>query len=383
MKALIDIFMAGDRSLQPTIESYISAQAALQSVSNPSGSLTNGSGLGEPKFEANGTAFKGAWGRPQRDGPALRATALIAYARWLLDDDQPSTVTSVLWPIIRNDLSYIGQYWNQTGFDLWEETSGSSFFTVAAQYRALVEGAALAARIDQACPACESQAPELLCFLQGFWEGEYILANINEDNGRTRKDCGSVLSTIQTFDPDAGCDDATFQPCSSRALSNHKVVTDSFRSIYGINSGVNNSSAVAVGRYPEDVYMGGNPWYLCTTAAAEQLYNALFQWNKTGSIGVTETSLAFFQPFSSSITAGDYSSSSETFKILIAAIKSYADGYMGIVEKNTPSNGTLFEQFSRYDGTPLSAIDLTWSCTSRFSSCLLAAVDEQTQMLQS
>ena len=383
MKVLIESFVAGDSSLQPTIESYISAQAALQSVSNPSGSLSNGSGLGEPKFEANGTAFNGDWGRPQRDGPALRATALIAYARWLVGNDQSSIVTSGLWPIISNDLSYVGEYWNQTGFDLWEETSGSSFFTIAAQHRALVEGAALAAGINQSCQACDSQAPQILCFLQDFWEGQYTLANINEDNGRTRKDCGSVLSTIQTFDPDAGCDDTSFQPCSSRALSNHKVVTDSFRSMYEINSGLPNSSAVAVGRYPEDVYMGGNPWYLCTAAAAEQLYDALFQWNRTGSIEVTDTSLAFFQSFSSNVAAGNYSSSSETFRNLTTAIRSYADGYLGIVEKYTPVNGTLFEQFSRADGSPLSAIDLTWSCVSCLWPGLLAAADKHTQMPQS
>lgn len=34
---------------------------------------------------------------------------------------------------------------------------------------------------------------------------------------------------------------------------------------------------------------------------------------------------------------------------------------MSIVEKYTPTNGSLAEQFSRSDGTPLSAGDLTWS----------------------
>jgi hypothetical protein len=92
--------------------------------------------------------------------------------------------------------------------------------------------------------------------------------------------------------------------CSDRALANHKVVTDSFRSIYSINSGIAEGTAVAVGRYPEDSYQGGNPWYLNTLAAAEQLYDALYTWNKQGYITVTATSLAFFQDFSSSVTAG-------------------------------------------------------------------------------
>lgn len=257
---LVDTFIAGDVSLQPEIDDYVSAQALLQTVVNPSGDLTDGSGLGEPKFEANGTAFTGPWGRPQRDGPALRATALIAYSRWLIANGRQSNVSASIWPIIANDLSYVGQYWNRTGFDLWEEVDGSSFFTTAVQHRALVEGQALAEQIGKSCPACISQAPQVLCFLQSFWNGAFITSNINTQSSRNGRDANSILGSIHTFDPEATCDDITFQPCSSRALANHKEVTDSFRPIYGINAGIPKGAAVAVGRYTEDVYMGGNPW---------------------------------------------------------------------------------------------------------------------------
>uniref|UniRef100_A0A8H7N451 glucan 1,4-alpha-glucosidase n=1 Tax=Bionectria ochroleuca TaxID=29856 RepID=A0A8H7N451_BIOOC len=67
-KALVERFIAGDSSLQTVIDYYVSSQAKLQTVSNPSGSPDSG-GLGEPKFNVDGTAFTGAWGRPQRDGP--------------------------------------------------------------------------------------------------------------------------------------------------------------------------------------------------------------------------------------------------------------------------------------------------------------------------
>lgn len=284
MKILVDTLIAGDASLQPTIERYIIAQAKLQAIHNPSGHLSDGAGLGEPKFNADGTAFTGAWGRPQRDGSALRATALITYATWLIANGRGTSLTdaaangttsdtvdptALLWPVISNDLNYVGQYWNQTGFDPWEETGGSSFFTIAVQHRALVEGNTLARKIKKSCPGCVSEAPQILCFLQNFWNGKYINANINEDNGRTRKDANTLLGSIHTFDPSAGCDDSTFQPCSPRALANHKVVTDSFRSIYKINAGIPEGKAVAVGRYVEDVYQGkaiidrnelANPW---------------------------------------------------------------------------------------------------------------------------
>jgi glucoamylase len=79
----VDQLIAGNKSLEPLIQQYISAQAKLQTVNNPSGGLCSG-GLAEPKFEVNLTPFTGAWGRPQRDGPALRATAMIAYSRYLI-----------------------------------------------------------------------------------------------------------------------------------------------------------------------------------------------------------------------------------------------------------------------------------------------------------
>ena len=293
---------------------------------------------------------------------ALRATALIAYSRWLLDNGGTSTVTNIVWPIIRNDLSYVEQYWNQTGYDLWEEIDGSSFFTTAAQHRALVEGNTLATSIDQTCSGCESQAPQILCFLQSYWNGDYIVANINVDDGRSGIDANSILGSIHTFDPAAtSCDDSTFQPCSEKALANHKVVTDAFRTLYSINSGIPEGTAVAVGRYPEDVYMGGNPWYLCTLAAAEQLYDALYQWDQIGSITVSSANLAFFQDLDSSVATGTYSSSSATYSTLTSAVKTYADGYMSVIEQYTPTGGALSEQFSATNGTPVSAIDLTWS----------------------
>jgi glucoamylase len=103
---LIDEFIFGNTALLPTIWDYVHAQAKLQTVSNPSGTfLPQGLGLGEPKFQVDGTRFNGAWGRPQRDGPALRAIALMTFSNWLIENGQSSTAKTIIWPIISNDLS--------------------------------------------------------------------------------------------------------------------------------------------------------------------------------------------------------------------------------------------------------------------------------------
>jgi len=58
--------------------------------------------------------------------------------------------------------------------------------------------------------------------------------------------------------------------------------------------------------------LSGNPWYLNTLAAAEQLYDALYIWNKTGTITVTDVSLPFFKDFLSTVTSGTYAASTPT-----------------------------------------------------------------------
>ncbi|EEU45836.1 uncharacterized protein NECHADRAFT_92513 [Fusarium vanettenii 77-13-4] len=313
--------------------------------------------------------YTGGWGRPQRDGPALRATAMITYANWLISNGYTSTANDIVWPVIRNDLNYVAQYWTQTGFDLWEEVRGSSFFTTAAQYRALVEGSALAKALGKSGDTYSNIAPQTLCFLQTYWvsNGKYVDSNINVNDGRTGKDANSILASIHNFDPSIGCDAATFQPCSDKALANHKAVTDTFRS-YNLNKGIAQGTAVAIGRYIEDVYYNGNPWYLTTLAAAEQLYDAVYVWKQKGSITVTDTSLSFFKDLVSSVSTGTYASGSTTFQQIIDAVSTYADGYVGIVRKYVGPNGALAEQFSKDNGTPMSADDLTWSYAAFLSA---------------
>jgi glucoamylase len=58
---------------------------------------------------------------------------------------------------------------------------------------------------------------------------------------------------------------------------------------------------------------------------------------------------------------GTYAKQSTTYSSIMDAVRSYADGYMAIVQKYAPSNGGLSEQFNKADGSPLSAVDLTWS----------------------
>lgn len=169
-KFLIDQYTSDggfDGSLRTLIDLFVDSQAHIQQISNPSGTVYTG-GLGEPKFRINETAFTDPWGRPQRDGPALRATTIITYANWLLANHNVSHVQHTLWPVIRLDLDYVADNWNASTFDLWEEVNSLSFFTAAVQHRALHQGAALASAIGEPslASAYSTQADRVFCFLQ-------------------------------------------------------------------------------------------------------------------------------------------------------------------------------------------------------------------------
>lgn len=156
-----------------------------------------------------------------------------------------------------------------------------------------------------------------------------MVSNVG-NNDRTGKDANSIITSNHLFDPKANCSDITFQPCSPKALANHKAVTDSFRDEYGINGEIAKGKAVAVGRYNEDDYMGGNPWYLTTMAAAEQLYAALYQWDAQSSLSITDVSLSFFTDIYPDAAVDDYAADSQKYKDITAAVKTYADGYMSV-----------------------------------------------------
>jgi glucoamylase len=103
---------------------------------------------------------------------------------------------------------------------------------------------------------------------------------------------------------------------------------------------------------------------LSTFSVAEQLYDALLTWESTGFIEVTEISLAFFRQLWPNTHTGKYYQLEWEYWQIRRAVKIFADGFIEIAAKYTPSDGSLSEQFDRQTGAPTSARDLTWSYAS-------------------
>ncbi|SAM84642.1 related to Glucoamylase precursor [Ustilago bromivora] len=371
---------------QPTLDRTLLTNYANAEKVHQQNAARSSSSQGEPKFNVDGSLFTGPWGRPQNDGPALRASSLMAFAKRIGLND-PFT-TSTLYQanlnggsIIKNDLEYVAHNWQSSSFDLWEEVQGTHFFNLMVQYRSLIDGAKFATSMNDpgAATYYNQQAAAIKSKLQSFWDSSngYIQA-YQGVSGRSGLDCSVMLGALKGWDTTnntAAVDATVFGPGSDKVLATHKKYVDSFRSLYSINKNAAAPAAVGTGRYREDTYNGnstsqGNPWYICTLAAAEVLNTAVSVANSRGSLSVTSTSLPFYRQFSSSAAAGTFSSGSSQYTALTSRMRAMANGFVDIVNFHSWPNGSLNEQFNRDTGFNQGARDLTWSYAAFVSNDL-------------
>lgn len=357
-KALVDEFTLGtDDSLRGIIDEFSLAQVRMQHTENPAGSVSTG-GLAEVKFSLDLKPDTGTWSRPQNDGPPLRANILISYAEWLLAGKNTSFVEQVLWPSISLDIDHVINHWNEPSFELWEIVWTDSYWTAAMQARAVYTAFNLGRKLgyDEQVNRWEAVAASILCFMQSFWKGKDGVVASTTVRDRSGVDSATVLASIYNWDPAAGCDPLTLQPCSDRALANLKAVVDGFRS-YPINP---KEGAAAIGLWTEDqIYF--HPWYLATFGVAEQLYDALMSWDRAGEITVTSTSQPFFRQFVSGIRASNFKKGNPTYRKIVAGVQEFADNTIMIAAKYTGAGGSLPQQFHNQTGEPVGASGLSWS----------------------
>ncbi len=101
-----------------------------------------------------------------------------------------------------------------------------------------------------------------------------------------------------------------------------------FRDLYPINT---DRDVPAIGRWAEDAFFGGNPWYPVTLGFAEYHYRLAA---KTGDRD--------------------------------AALR--GDAYMALIREVAPPGTDLPEQFDRSTGAPVSCRGLTWSSAAFISA---------------
>ena len=80
----------------------------------------------------------------------------------------------------------------------------------------------------------------------------------NVSLGRSGYGSAPLTVSVYNFDPSLGCDDATFQPCSPRALSSLKVVGDHFKAFFPLSQNFTDKQPPFYGFFTEDQFIGGH-----------------------------------------------------------------------------------------------------------------------------
>ncbi len=334
-------------------------------------------GLGEPRFNVDGTAFNGPWARPQNDGPALRVlTVLHSIQRF-------HASTALLSTILQTDLRYILTNFQVPSFDLWEEVKGDHFYT------RLVQMAALRAGLDHFDPGWNIPRQDLQTAITSLqndldlhWRSDkkYFSATLNRVEGAeaykfTDLDTAVILGVLH-----ANLDSDNFSVRDDRVLATASQLETVFLAIYNVNANTYSTPypvAPAIGRYADDVYFGGNPWYITTSAFAELNYRLSLSLAKNKSYMITELNLPFLKKAlalrsEANViklkTGVNLKGHPHLLKLLQQGLKARGDLFMARLRLHTPPEGAMAEQFERNDGHPVSARDLTWSYASFLSA---------------
>ena len=262
----------------------------------------------ETRVNPDGTLDITDWPRPQHDGPALRALALLHWG--------PVRESEI--SLLKQDLAFILTHASRPCFDIWEEETGLHYYTVSVSEAALAAGAAWFKPSDSEFSAvCAQQADVLAALRQSFWSQDegYIRSRILPQ-GRSAKelDISVILAANHAH-----------QGCDSRLLATLNRLAALFRDSYAINR--EHGPGPAMGRYAGDVYYSGGAYYFSTLGAAEFCYRA-----------------------------GD---------------RPRGDAFLETVRRFTPESGLMAEQFDRTTGMPTSAKDLAWSHAA-FLTCVNA-----------
>ena len=203
----------------------------------------------ETRVNPDGTLDSLDWPRPQFDGPALRALALL---NWGIATDDAAM-------LLKADLEFILTHARKPCFGVWEEDQGIHYHVIAVSAAALGRGASwLRMQGDEDLAArCLTEARHLLMMLRD-WPGQEFLHAMVKPRAGKELDASVILAANQAgLVPDA------------KLRATRAKLDELFGGIYPINR---LRTAPAWGRYASDSYYGGGAWYATTLGAAEFCY---------------------------------------------------------------------------------------------------------------
>jgi len=288
---------------------------------------------GEARVNPDGTLDISNWGRPQNDGPPLRALAVLRWLRGVSLDTASRTTCEGL---LREDLRFTRAHWWEPCHDIWEEERGLHYFTLLVGAQALDDGAEwLDSRGEGAEAAgCRADSRSIRATLDGYWladRGYYRSRTLESGEPSAKElDIAVIFAALQASD-----DRPSHSVRDPRVHATLDALDSAFEVDYPINHGRPATRGPALGRYRGDRYYSGGAYYFSTLAAAELCFRA------------------------ARVSGGR--------EMLLAR----GDRYLETVRAFTPESGDMSEQFDQRTGEQTSAKHLAWSYAA-FISCVTA-----------
>jgi len=207
--------------------------------------------LADTRVNPDGTLDISDWPRPQHDGPALRALAILHWG--------PAREADLL--LLKQDLDFVLTHARVPCFDIWEEEIGLHYYTLSVSEAALTQGAAWWLTSDREfSEACLREAGALAVLRQGFWlEGTMRSRILTQGRSAKELDISVILAANHAR-----------QQTDPRLVATLNQLAVLFHDSYGINRG--EALGPAMGRYAGDHYYSGGAYYFSTLGAAEFCY---------------------------------------------------------------------------------------------------------------
>jgi GH15 family glucan-1,4-alpha-glucosidase len=303
----------------------------------------------DTRVNPDGTLDISKWGRPQHDGPPLRALSVLKWIRTLRGSSRAPTpsrsealehVLADAARLLQSDLAFTAAHWRDPSYDIWEEESGHHYYTLRVSAAALGEGAEWLRsenRVNDA-EALQVEARAILQMLDGFWLDElgyYRSRTLPGARSTKELDIAVILSAVHT----AGHGDEAHTARDPRMHATLEKLEALFDAAYPINHRRPRERAPAMGRYQGDVYYSGGAYYFSTLGAAEFCF----------------------------LAAATHAPGCEERRKWVE----HGDGFLATTRAFTPASGDLSEQFDQRNGEQTSAKHLAWSYAA-FISCVTA-----------
>jgi len=324
---------------QPELARYLRSETELAEI-------VGDHALAEARVNPDGSLDLLKWARPQYDGPALRALALLRRLP-LYAQDAPEAAQALL----ERDLGYVAAHVDEPCYDLWEYRFGHHYHMRLVGMAALMRGAEWAreAGLGQTVAACEAAAVRARAGLEHHWSAEngYYLSAIRaaQTPGDLDLDSAVILAVVE-----AGLPEGRHSVLDPRVQSTLERLERLFGELFPLNADLAPQDAPLLGRFRGDGYYGGGVFLFATLAAAEVYYRLCAHVACGGALVAEEANRRFLESLGPAW--GDE---------LALRLRRRGDSILRAIARHTPESGEMSEQLDKATGAPASARNLAWS----------------------